>query len=264
MRTVWCGFALGVIVLQRQAVLPGRGAWLALLLLAVVAVLGAAWMQREPRRGVRRFAGWVAVCVASVCAGFGYAAWRAELRLAEALPAAWQARDIDVTGHIARMLAHDASKASFLFAVESWPARVSGAKLPQLIQLTWVARDAPLPRIEPGARWRLTVRLKRPHGEGNFGLRDPETTLLSRGVRATGYVNRPEHARRLAADAQGMGVRIERVRSAVRARIDAVLADAPHRGIVVALATGAQDAVSDADWRLLRNTGTSHLVAMLW
>ncbi|HKU00496.1 MAG TPA: DNA internalization-related competence protein ComEC/Rec2 [Paraburkholderia sp.] len=262
MRAVWCGFALGVIVLQRQAALPGRGAWLALMALAAVAALGPVWMLRDAPGAVRKFAAWAAVCMASVCAGFGYAALRAELRLAEALPAAWQARDIEVTGHIARMLAQDVSKASFLFAVESWPARAPDANLPKLIQLTWVARDAPLPRIEPGARWHLTVRLKRPHGEGNFGLRDPETTLLSRGVRATGYVNDPEHARRLAVDAQGIGVRIERARASVRARIDAVLADAPHRGIVVALATGAQDAVSDADWRLLRNTGTSHLVAI--
>lgn len=262
MRAVWCGFALGVIALQRQAALPGRGAWLALMVLAAVAALGAAWMLHDAAGSVRKFAAWAAVCVASGCVGFGYATWRAELRLAVALPAAWQARDIDVTGHIVRMLAHDVSKASFLFAVESWPAWSGAATLPQLIQLSWVARDVPLPRIEPGARWRLTVRLKRPHGEGNFGLRDVETTLLSRGVRATGYVNVPEHARRLAADAQGMGVRIERARAAVRARVDAVLGDAPHRGIVVALATGAQDAVSDADWRLLRNTGTSHLVAI--
>lgn len=261
MRAVWYGFALGVIALQRQAALPGRGAWLALMVLAVAA-LGAAWMLRDAAGAVRKFAAWAAVCAASVCVGFGYAAWRAELRLAVSLPANWQARDIDVTGHIVRMLAHDASKASFLFAVESWPAWSCATKLPQLIQLSWVARDAPLPRLEPGARWRLTVRLKRPHGEGNFGLRDVETTLLSRGVRATGYVNVPERAQRLAADAQGMGVRIERARAAVRTRIDAVLADAPHRGIVVALATGAQDAVSDADWRLLRNTGTSHLVAI--
>lgn len=262
MRTVWCGFALGVIVLQRQAALPGWGAWLALTVLAALAALAAAWMLRGAPGGVCRFAGWMAVGLASACAGFGYSAWRAELRLAQALPAAWQTRDIDVTGHIARMLAHDAGRASFLFAVESWSMRAAGAKLPQLIQLTWVARDAPLPRIDPGERWRLSVRLKRPHGEGNFGLRDTETTLLSRGVRGTGYVSNPGHARRLAVDAQGIGVRIERVREAVRARIDTVLADAPHRGIVVALATGAQDAVSDADWRLLRNTGTSHLVAI--
>ena len=41
-----------------------------------------------------------------------------------------------------------------------------------------------------------------------------------------------------------------------------MLADAPHRGIVVALAVGAQDEVNAADWTLMRATGTSHLVAI--
>jgi competence protein ComEC len=263
MRAVWCGFALGVIALQQQAALPGPGMWLALMALAAVATICAAWMLRDPSRGgPLRFAAWAAVWLASGCVGFGYAAWRAELRLAEALPAAWQGREIDLTGHITRMLARDENSARFLFAVESWPPRVSGENLPHLIQLSWVVRDAPLPLLEPGARWHMGVRLKRPHSEGNFGLRDQEAALLSRGVRATGYVSDTEHAQRLAVDAQGVGVRIERIRSLVRERIDAVLAGAPHRGIVVALATGAQDAVSDADWRLLRNTGTSHLVAI--
>jgi competence protein ComEC len=55
---------------------------------------------------------------------------------------------------------------------------------------------------------------------------------------------------------------VNRWRAALRERIDTVLADAAHRGIVVALAIGAQDEVSDTDWRLMRGTGTSHLVAI--
>ncbi|NIE63929.1 ComEC/Rec2 family competence protein [Burkholderia sp. Ax-1719] len=268
MRVVWCGFALGVIVLQRQARLPGWGAWFGLLLCAVLAAMWAVWALREPGsasgwQAARRACGWLAIGVAAACLGLGYAAWRAELRLASELPAEWQKRDIEVTGHIARMLSQDAGAASFLFAVESWGrAPVDAHALPELLQLSWVARDAALPVLVPGARWRLDVRLKRPHAEGNFGLRDGEATLLSRGVRASGYVSDEQHATRLFPDAQGLGVRIERTRAAVRARIDRVLADAPHRGIVIALATGAQDAVSDDDWRRLRNTGTSHIVAI--
>ncbi|WP_233881335.1 ComEC/Rec2 family competence protein [Paraburkholderia flagellata] len=279
MRAIWCGFALGVIALQRQAGLPGWGAWVGLVLAIVfvagwaVWALGAAAPADVSRvfglfgeRGWRTASGWAAVWLAAGCAGFGYAAWRAELRLAQALPAAWETRDLRVTGYISSLPSYGASGASFLFRVESWEANKDAPKaatqLPQLIQLSWVARDAPLPSLVPGARWRLALRLKRPHGNGNFGLRDTEATLLARGVRATGYVSDPEHAARLPVDASGIGVRIERARAALRARIDAVLGEAPHRGIVIALATGAQDAVSDADWRLMRNTGTSHLVAI--
>ncbi|HTR10373.1 MAG TPA: ComEC/Rec2 family competence protein [Paraburkholderia sp.] len=283
MRAIWCGFALGVITLQRQAALPGWGAWVALVATALLALgwsiwaLGGAPALNEScgiegrsqgvaseQRGQRlRIAtGWAAVWLAAGCAGFGYAAWRAELRLAEALPAAWQTRDLDIIGYISSLPSYGANGASFLFRVESWGGRESRARLPRLIQLAWVPRAAPLPPLVAGERWRLAVRLKRPHGNGNFGLRDTEAALLERGVRATGYVSDPQRAMRLPADARGVSVRIERARAALRARIDAVLGDAPHRGIVVALATGAQDAVSDADWRLMRNTGTSHLVAI--
>ena len=84
----------------------------------------------------------------------------------------------------------------------------------------------PAPSLEPGQRWRLTVRLKRPHGNANFGVRDAEASLLAHNVRATGYVSAPAHALRLPGNARGVGVTVDRWRAALRARIDTVLADA--------------------------------------
>jgi len=192
--------------------------------------------------------------------GFGYAAWRAETRLAVSLPSAWEGRDIDVVGSIKGLPSRDEKGARFLFEVESADAPI--AAFPRVIQLSWIAEDAPAPSLEPGARWRLTVRLKRPHGNANFGVRDAEASLLARNVRATGYVSAPARAVRLPGNARGVGATVDRWRAALRARIGTVLADAPHRGIVVALAIGAQDEVSVADWLLMRGTGTSHLVAI--
>ncbi|MBN3753349.1 DNA internalization-related competence protein ComEC/Rec2 [Paraburkholderia sp. Tr-20389] len=258
MRAVWCGFALGVVWLQQQAALPGWPALLALgasaCALVVVARLcfshSAVWFSR---------AGWFAVLVAAACAGFGYAAWRAQTRLAFELPREWEGRDIVVTGWIKGLPARSADGARFLFAVDA--ADVPVERFPRTLQLSWIADDAP-PALEPGSRWRLNVRLKRPHGNANWGVRDAEAVLLARDVRATGYVNLPLQARRLPGKASGVGVTVDRRRSAIRDRIVAVLADAPHTGVVVALAIGAQDAVSAADWQLMRRTGTSHLVAI--
>ncbi|HEY0229952.1 MAG TPA: ComEC/Rec2 family competence protein, partial [Dokdonella sp.] len=208
---------------------------------------------------MRSFVGWSAVWCAASCTGFGYAALRADMRLAVSLPTAWEGRDIEVVGSIKGLPSRDENGARFLFGVD--PADAPMAAFPRVIQLAWIAEDAPPPILEPGARWRLTVRLKRPHGNANFGVRDAEANLLARNVRATGYVSAPAHAVRLRGDARGVGVTVDRWRAALRARIDAVLGDAPHRGIVVALAIGAQDEVSAADWLLMRGTGTSHLVA---
>jgi competence protein ComEC len=207
-------------------------------------------------------AGWSAVWCAAFCVGFGYAAVRAEIRLAASLPSAWEGRDIDVVGSIRGLPSRDDKGARFLFEVETAAAPI--AAFPRVIQLAWIADDAPAPLLAPGERWRLTVKLKRPHGNANFGVRDAEANLLARNVRATGYVSAPAHALRLAGQTHGPRVIVDRWRAALRSRIDAVLADAPHRGIVVALAIGAQDEVSAADWLLMRGTGTSHLVAMLW
>jgi competence protein ComEC len=281
MRAGWCGFALGVIGLQRQAALPGWGGWIGLVVLGAVAISVAAWglrdesmlaMARSARSShwcsrnfwfdwrLRAFAGWSAVWCAAICAGFGYAAVRAEMRLAVGLPQAWEGRDIDVVGSIRGLPARDEKGARFLFEVES--ADVPVAAFPHVLQLSWIADNAPAPLLQPGERWRLTVRLKRPHGNGNFGVRDAEATLLARNVRATGYVSAPARVTRLPGQARGVQVTVDRWRAALRTRIDTVLADAPHRGIVVALALGAQDEVSAADWLLMRGTGTSHLVAI--
>ncbi|RKF48838.1 DNA internalization-related competence protein ComEC/Rec2 [Paraburkholderia fungorum] len=313
MRAWWCGFALGVIWLQRQAALPDWRGWCALASLGGVAIFVAVWGLRRghsdewgggasstwgggsaghassgtsgglcdgacaianARAAVgnslicrilfsartRSNVGWAALLIAALCAGFGYAAWRAQTRLAVSLPSAWEGRDIDVAGSIKGLPSRDDKGVRFLFKVESADAPI--AAFPRVIQLSWIAADAPAPPLEPGARWRLTVRLKRPHGNANFGVRDAEASLLARNVRATGYVSVPDRAVRLAGNARGASVTVDRWRDALRARIDTVLADARHRGIVVALAIGAQDEVSAADWLLMRGTGTSHLVAI--
>ena len=230
MRAVLFGFALGVLWLQQQAELPG---WLALSALgasacALIAVArlcfvrGAVWSSR---------AGWFAVLVAAACVGFGYAAWRAQTRLAFELPREWEGRDIVLSGWVKGLPTRSADNTRFLFAVDT--ADVPVERFPRTLQLSWIADDAPPPALEPGSRWRLNVRLKRPHGNANWGVRDAEAVLLARGVRATGYVNLPLQAVRLPGKAGGIGTMVDGWRSAIRDRIAAVLNDAPHMGIVV-------------------------------
>jgi competence protein ComEC len=262
MRAVWCGFALGVVWLQQQAALPASREWLALCVVALVTFAWAVWGLCDKRRCVRRWSGWCMLSLFAICVGFGYAAWRAEMRLALSLPTAWEGRDLEVTGSIRGLPTRDDKGARFLFDVESVAAPI--ANFPRKLQLAWIdpRGSAPPPPLEPGARWRLTVRLKRAHGNANYGVRDEEAALLARNVRATGYVNAPATATRLQGFASGPAVWVDRWRAALRERINEVLKDAPHLGIVVALAIGAQDQVSAADWALMRSTGTSHLVAI--
>jgi competence protein ComEC len=253
------GFALGIAYLQQQAVLPGRFAWCALLTMLGLASALAICFQRC------RLASLIAV---ALIIGFGYAAWRADTRLQSVLPIAFENRNIELTGFVRGLPMQGADGTRFLFEVESNDAALTN--FPRVVQLSWMALDAsrrgpaaaPPPALWAGQRWTLVARLKRPHGNANFRGRDSEVALLARNIRATGYVSMPGAARRSSADAHGFALTIDRWRARLRERVLTALDGAPHRGIVVALATGAQDVVSDADWTLLRATGTSHLVAI--
>ncbi|AIO67859.1 DNA internalization-related competence protein ComEC/Rec2 [Burkholderia oklahomensis] len=261
MRAMCGAFALGVVALQQQAALPGAAAWAGGGLAFGLCVWLAAALRGDARARMRR-AGFCACYCAAALAGFGYAAARAQWRLSDALPEPWEGRDIVVTGAVRGLPSRDANGVRFLFDVDGNDAGV--ARFPATLSLAWYAfgRTALPPELVPGDRWRLRVRLKRPHGNANFGVRDAEAAWLARGIRALGYVSAPRDARRLASGAPGIAAAIDRLRARLRGRIVDVLGDAAHRGIVVALAIGAQGDIGDDDWRVLRDTGTSHLVAI--
>ncbi|SAL64921.1 DNA internalization-related competence protein ComEC/Rec2 [Caballeronia udeis] len=259
MRGILIGFALGVACLQQQAALPGVAVICALVLMFGSACAIAFYLPRF------RAASLIA---AALVVGFGYAAWRADTRLQRVLPVAFENRNIELTGFVRGLPMQGADSTRFLFEVESNDAALPD--FPRVVQLSWIAVDGskrgpaavPPPALWAGQRWTLVARLKRPHGNANFRGRDAEVALLARNIRATGYVSMPGAARRLPTDARGFALTIDRWRARLRERVLTALDGAAHRGIVVALATGAQDTVSDADWTLLRATGTSHLVAI--
>ena len=284
MRAVLIGFALGIAMLRQRATLLAHWEWLALGVLFMGA-LGVVFLSRlslsmsaRPRRSViearalrwaERHVAYVALAAmagAAFIAGLAYAALRAEARLGEALPTAWELRDVPLTGYVRGLPIGDLGSVRFLFVVDVDEARQRTGieRFPPVVQLSWRARGprAALPSLRPGDRWRLTVRLKRPHGYANFAGHDMEASWLERGVRATGSVVDSSSAVRLPGSSGGMGTLIDRLRFALRERMAQALGPAAHAGIVTALAIGTQEAIAATDRLALRRTGTSHLVAV--
>ena len=411
-------FAAGVICLQMQAYLPSPATILLLASAAVAALLaGVAGMRGKPTSGRARqgdapgkgrrpftaeriaFPGvgtGAGVVLLAFTLGFAWAGWRAHLRLADALPAEWEGRDVTLTGIVAALPHRFAQGERFEFTVES--VQTPGAHVPKHLQLTWydgrswrdaralgahrrresggentrrsddesagnspaaAARTARVHTVNPGAeeaktpaaaslpataaaadsgensgvgsdvnpaalppagqvadaalsppapdrratdgasgppaaanpsapsvrpaggrlhageRWRLTVRLRRPHGNANPQGFDYEAWLLERNIRALGAV-RPDKRAGNSADS-GVGgcgnkrldafvVRpaylVERLREAVRERFVAALPNAPYGGVLAALAIGDQRAIPGAQWTLFNRTGVTHLVSI--
>ena len=252
-------FAAGVWWLQQQAVLPAMSG--AVLLLAGL-------LSMLLLRGPGRVRYWRRALMLLLCAGAGFfwAAGFAHLRMADALPAEWEGRDIAVAGVIAGLPQPYERSVRFEFDVEQ--VLTPGAQVPRRIVLSWWGRGARdgeaavLPEVQPGERWQLVVRLKRPHGTANPHGFDYEAWLLERGIRATGYVRPKSGPRRLQAMVHAPAYWIEAMRLRMRARIQAVLGAAPATGVITALVMGDQRAIPPEQWQVYTRTGVNHLMSI--
>jgi competence protein ComEC len=257
MRIFAVSFVLGALLLQHEAALPQwRIAWAGCAATLAIALLPVRM------RGARAVMAVIAGCLV----GYGWAAWRAETRLADALPLAWEGRDIAVVGVVAGLAQESDRGVRFLLDVEA--VATPGAVVPQRIALTWYperargAEPVPPPALRAAERWRFTVRLKRPRGLANPHGFDFEPWALERGIRATGYVRSRDAFRRVEERADGFLYAIDRWRDEVRAAMRSHLGDARLAGVLVALAIGDQDAIAADDWEVFWRTGVGHLMSI--
>jgi competence protein ComEC len=225
---------------QQLAALPTL--WWALLL---IPLLFLAW---------RRPLWLVPVCFV---AGVVWVSFRAGLILEDHLPSALEGRDLVLEGSIADLpirtdfgwrFPFDVARATHAGAAVTVPARV----------LLSVGHGDFVPRA--GDAWRLTARLKHPHGLQNPGGFDYEAHLFRNRLRATGYVRLDDAPQRL--DVAPARHALDRLRQRLGSAMRALLPDNPFAGIVVALANGDGGGVRDAQWDVFRRSGTLHLVAI--
>ena len=277
MRAVSIGFACGAAGLQTQAFLPaGLTVSVGLLVLGIwfITIQRLRRVPRSTQSGVA-CAAWriVLVWLAGSMAGFLWAAWFAHLALVPSLAHHDEGKDFIVVGTIDNLPYRFAQGVRFNFAVERVEDR-SGKEMvptpvPPRIAISWYSgyRDQPAMQgavgdVQPGERWRLTVRLQRPHGNANpYGF-DYEAWLLEQGVRATGYVRADRANRRLDRFVVSAGNLVEHGRAVLRARILRSLDGKPYAGVIVALVVGDQRGIDQADWQVFNRTGVGHLISI--
>lgn len=129
--------------------------------------------------------------------------------------------------------------------------------LPSRIRLSWYY---PFAKIKTGQEWRLTVRLKRPHGFFNPGGFDYERWLFIQRIGAVGYVRIGDTAVLL--ESSNHGPKLSRLRQNLDTQLSEILQGSEMVGFVKALSIGSRSEITAAQWKILRTTGTSHLVAI--
>src|SRR3989338_3939472 len=196
--------AFGVWLLQQQAALPDF-AWAWLLLIFPIIFFPS--LMHSMKLLVRSFR--TLLIAAFACGlGFYHAAWRAGQRLAISLPDEWQGRDIEVIGVVAELPHRYEQGLRFGFDVEQTITPQANVHKHIYLSTYFDPQSKPL-ELRAGERWRLTLRLKEPHGSSNPHGFDFELWALENNVRAVGYVNGKGNNLRLDALADGIGYRIE-------------------------------------------------------
>jgi competence protein ComEC len=262
-------FVIGMALLQQQSALLSASILLlsvvfALSVLLICAVFPSFFQSvflAKLRVGLR--------LLAFVVLGFAWADWRAAQALAEQLPRVWEQRDVSVVGTVDSLPQMVEQGVRFQFVVEQVLPDAGGeiAPIPRKLALSWFAATYVIaPDIRPGQRWRLMLRLKRPHGNANPHGFDYEAWLLGQGVRATGSVRMEKGGTssnvKLNDFVWTVGNVIERARASLRDRIHAALPDAEYAGVIVALVVGDQREIAQSDWKIFNRTGVGHLVSI--
>jgi len=240
MRTGAIAYLGGILLLLQLPELPDVR-W-CLLLLALIPLLP--------------LAGKLRILFVFLC-GFLSALWHANSIVSSTIPAQFEGRDLTAIGIIDSLPRQTASGSRFHFFIEELSTDGRVIPLSGRVQLSWYGRT---PVLGSGERWRLTIRLRHPHGLMNPGGFDYEGWLLQNRLLATGYVRNDDTNRQLEA-ARGRHI-WQALRHDLSRRLDQVLQGQNHAGLITALAIGERYAITDDQWDVLMRTGTNHLVAI--
>ena len=256
------GFVLGAFCLQQMPVLPDLIWSLLILPFACINI----YLRNAQFRYIAeiRQSLWLLI---AVLLGFFWAATVASLRLADALPAEWQNKPIELVGVVASVPTLTEQGARFNFTVERVttknavvPKHISLSVYRKRDYLTQMQEDGQFLDYQPGQRWQLTAKLKRPHSAQNPHGFDFESWLLAENIRANGSVKgKPAMLDAFVWQPQYV---VERIRQLVKLRIANVLDDKPYNGVIQALVMGDDSQISVQDWQLFLRTGITHLMSI--
>ena len=233
-------FLSGVVICARLPLLPAFSFSLALPLVA-----GLGWRYRY-------------FCYpACLICGFLWTLFSAHLLLQHELLPQDEGKTLYAEGLVASLPETNDRSARFNFRIENLYRNGQATESnPGKVRLSWYQGHQP---VKPGERWRLKIRLKRPHGFMNPGGFDYEAWLFQNRLRATGYVVDSRDNVKLA-DANGFN--LNAIRLVIKNKIQEIIDADSLAGFIPALAIGDRSGISDAQWRVLTATGTNHLIAI--
>ncbi|MGD9152079.1 MAG: DNA internalization-related competence protein ComEC/Rec2 [Gammaproteobacteria bacterium] len=193
-----------------------------------------------------RFKNKITIVMLGIICGFCWVMLCAQIQLTHRLPVSQEGKVLTVVGKVISLPQSKQNFTSFVFQTNK-----------RRLKLNWYN---PQKTIHSGEVWRLHVRLKRPHGFMNPGGFDYEAYLFVRRINATGYV--VDNAANTLIATAWYSQSFNRLRQLLRSEIQYSFANQSLMGFVLALVVGDRTMVTPNQWKVLRHTGTNHLIAI--
>lgn len=234
------GWLLSVVIVLQQAALPGTGTLISLFFLVVI----AAW--RIPAIRSLLTGAIVGLAVLSIALNHVHA---------RQLTQAQVSSDLRLQVRVSSLPVKTAYGIRFAAEVIRCESCVSTFG-PKRVMLNWYSHS---PELSAGDHWALTVRLKPITSLRNPGGFDRAQWSLVNGMHARGYVRPSPEARRLVSTS---AVDMTSIRAALARTMRENPSATETVGVVEALTLGIKSGIDETTWNLLRDTGTSHLLAI--
>jgi len=235
-------FLAGDVCLQQLSKLPSPSFLLIILLLSLVLHLCL-------HKRISHF-----YLITACILGFTWSAWQAHQILSWSLSPDLQVKPLIISGEIASLPAKDKWGQRFLFSLD----RLQNLDLKdRRLLLSWQDDSQ---QLKVGESWQLKVKLKSIHGLQNPGTSDYEAWAFQNGIRAKGYVINSSDNRRMSS--YWYHHPIDQLRQRLRDKIASLLPASPNLPWLSALMLGDHSGATSADWKILRQTGTNHLMAI--
>ncbi len=258
-------FLLGIVIVQQFSVLPE----ISQIVLLSIVVLSLYFFLRYCIRRFK-FCSLILeyklsiVLILLFIVGIMYSLFYAKHHLSYRLDESLAGQDIVISGRVSSIPVNTGKARRFEFDVENYRVlqnndAVDIKKFPKRLRLSWYYGEV----INADEKWQLEVRLKPPHGFMNPGGFDYEGWLFQHGIDATGYVRKSDLNERFE-NADWWSA--NKIRQSLSQQIDKLAEIQPKTdstmSLVKALAIGDKSSISTFQWRVLANTGTSHLMAI--
>lgn len=223
--------------------------------LGLIAVVSLALFFLFPQKqGYRQY---LFLSIGALCCGIVYVSWVSSNLIEQRLPNQWENKNIKVIGKIVEIPQQNDKSLRFLMQVEQ--ALEADSDKPIVwkgrIKLSWYKHFPK--QMTAGSRWQLVIRAKRPSGFINEYGFDYEKWMFSQRIVATGYVRKSPNNQQLTTLFS-----VDQPRQQLAQAIEQALPNSPYLGLVQGLALAQRQHISDAQWETLRETGTSHLLAI--